>query len=725
MPNIHIALIGNPNSGKTTLFNSFTGAHRRVGNYPGTTVERQQREVERDGRRAVVTDLPGTYSLSAYTQEERVTRREIADGKPDVVVDVVNAGVLERNLYLALQILELGAPLALSLNMMDEARKKGLRVNAARLSELLGIPVRETVARTGDGVDDLMQAAVDYALERKGQEWKPLRISYGPDLDPVLDDMEAKIKAAGFLAARWPARWTALKYLENDQDIIMQGRKEGGLSRELEQMTRNLAKHLEDSLNTTPEARIADYRYGYINSLLRQGVITREEQREKHLEFSERLDAVLTHKLFGPLCMLGVLYATYQISISLGDIPLGWVEDFFSWLSTVVNAAMPEGMLRSLLVDGVIAGVGGVLGFVPLIMLMFLCVSFMEDSGYMARVAYMLDRVFRFFGLHGCSVMPYIISGGIPGGCAVPGIMAARTLRTTRERIATILTAPLMVCGAKVPVFLLLTTAFFAGQEGLIMFLITLAGWFAALLTASALRGTLLRGEATPFVMELPPYRLPTLWGLLLHTWLRAWEYIKKAGTVILAISVLMWAFITFPELPEDRAAAFEQRRQAIESAERAGESPAVKDLLEEVDKAEREAALEYSAAGRLGRLIEPAGRAAGFDWQTNIALLGGFAAKEVIVSTLGIAYSLGEVDAGESDSLRERLAGDPSWNKARALALMFFVMLYAPCFVTVVVIRRETGSWGWAGLSVVFNTLLAFAVATGVYQAGTLLLKS
>ncbi|MCL1985770.1 MAG: ferrous iron transporter B, partial [Betaproteobacteria bacterium] len=405
MANIRIALVGNPNSGKTTLFNAFTGAHRRVGNYPGTTVERQQREVERHGQHAVVTDLPGSYSLSAYTQEERVTRREITQGKPDVVVDVLNAGVLERNLYLAVQIMELGVPLVLGLNMMDEAHKKGLRVDAARLAELLGVPVYETVAKVGIGVDDLMYAAIERALEYRGQEWQPLRISYGPDLDPVLDEMEKAIQSADFLTREYPVRWTAIKYLEGDEDIIAQGRRAGKIGPELEQMANILAEHLGNSLNTTPEARLADYRYGYINSLLRQGVVTREEEdRERHLEFSERLDSVLTQQVLGPVLMLAILYMTYQVSFCLGEIPMGWVEGFFKWLGETISAAMPEGLTRSLLVDGIIAGVGGVMSFVPLIMCMFLCVAFMEDSGYMARVAYMLDRLFRMFGLHGSSV---------------------------------------------------------------------------------------------------------------------------------------------------------------------------------------------------------------------------------------------------------------------------------------------------------------------------------
>jgi len=336
----------------------------------------------------------------------------------------------------------------------------------------------------------------------------------------------------------------------------------------------------------------------------------------------------------------------------------------------------------------------------------------------MARVAYMLDRLFRMFGLHGSSVMPYIISGGIPGGCAVPGILAARTLRTTRERIATILTAPLMVCGAKVPVFLLLTTVFFAGREGGVMFGITLAGWVAALFSAFLLRNTLLRGEATPFVMELPPYRMPTFQGLLFHAWLRAWEYIQKAGTVILAISVLMWAFITLPELPADRAEEFTRKVRPIQSGNELA-TPEKEKTPASLEAARKQAALQYSFAGRVGMALESVGKLAGFDWQTNVALLGGFAAKEVIVSTLGIAYSLEAVDKEDTQSLRGRLRSDPSWNKARALAMMFFVMLYAPCFVTVVVIRRETNSWSWAGLSIVFNTLLAYGVAVAVYQVG------
>jgi ferrous iron transport protein B len=375
-------------------------------------------------------------------------------------------------------------------------------------------------------------------------------------------------------------------------------------------------------------------------------------------------------------------------------------------------------MLRSLVVSGVIDGVGGVLSFVPLILLMFFGIAFLEDSGYLARVAFMLDRVFRIFGLHGNSVMAFIVAGGIAGGCAVPGVMAARTLRSPRERLATLLTVPFMNCGAKLPVFAVLIAAFFAEARETVMFAITLISWAGALLAAKLLRSTVIRGPATPFVMELPPYRVPTLRGLLIHTWERTWQYIKKAGTVILAIAIVLWAMMTFPALSDAHSEKFERERAVLlasASTERAGE-------LEAVDRAEAEAGLRHSVAGRIGGALERVTRWAGFDWRTNIALLGGFGAKEVVVSTLGTAYSLGEVDPGRSGGLAETLASNPRWNRAVAWSLIIFTIFYAPCSVTVVCIVREAGSWKWGAFSVLFNTAVAFALAVLVYQAGVAL---
>lgn len=716
-----IALAGNPNSGKTTAFNALTGARQHVGNYPGITVDKKEGRVRLDGREVHIIDLPGTYSLTAYTQEELVARSYVVDERPDVVVDVLNSAALERNLYLAVQFLEMGVPVALGLNMMDEARKQGIEIDVARLSRTLGVPVRETVARSGEGVKELLQDAVEFGDSRSKQPWTPLEISYGADIDPVLRAMTARIESEKFLD-KYPARWVAIKYIEGDEEMMRLGRDAGPLALELEAQVKEVADHLQSTLNTYPEAVIADYRYGFIASVLRDGVVKRRDEMTDRIQFSDRLDKVLTHQLFGPLIMLGLLYLIYEITFAIGEIPMGWVEEMFGWLNETASAALPDGLLKSLIVSGIIDGVGGVMGFVPLILFMFLQIAFLEDSGYMARIAYMLDRVFRMFGLHGCSVMPFIVSGGIAGGCAVPGVMATRTLRSRKEKLATLITAPFMACGAKVPVFILFVGIFFADNEAAVMFSLTLGGWVAALLVARLLRSTLIKGESTPFVMELPPYRIPTLRGLLIHTWERTWQYIKKAGTVILAISILLWVAMTFPELPDTQVAQFESQRQLItgqmEAAEAEGHDVApMEEALAAVDAEEAMAGLRYSAAGRVGTAIESVTSVAGFDWRTNIALVGGIAAKEVIVSTLGTAYSLGEVDPEESGSLAERIANDPSWNPARALALMLFVLLYAPCFVAVVAIKQEAGSWGWAGFSVVFNTILAFAVATVVYQ--------
>lgn len=425
--------------------------------------------------------------------------------------------------------------------------------------------------------------------------------------------------------------------------------------------------------------------------------------------------------------MLGVLYLMYQITFEVGAYPQGWVEDGFGLLGDFFKDVLPEGLVSSLVVDGVIAGVGGVLSFVPLIMIMFALISFLEDSGYMARMAYMMDRVFRFFGLHGASVMPYVISGGIAGGCAIPGAMATRTLRSPKEKLATLLTLPYMTCGAKLPVFLLLAGAFFPENAATVMFGIMLAGWIFALVVARLLRSSIVKGEATPFVMELPPYRMPTLLSVLLHCWERAWMYIKKAGTVLLAISVVIWAAMTFPSLPEEAAAPHEARIAALEGRLEALPAGAAEreDVEEELARARDafgEEKLAYSVAGRLGKWVEPVTRPAGFDWRTDIALIAGVAAKEAVVSTMGTAWALGEQDPDDAEPLAERLKSDPGWSKATALALMLFVLLYSPCFVALVVIRQEAGNWGWVAFSILFNTALAYAVAVGVYQAGRIL---
>lgn len=839
-----IAIAGNPNAGKTTAFNWYTGARQHVGNYPGITVEQKRGTANLDGRSISLVDLPGTYSLTAYSLEEVVARRVLAEDKPGAVLDVINAAVLERNLYLTVQILEMGVPVVLALNMMDEAKAKGMSIDVGKLKALTGLTAVPTVARTGEGLKEALAKAVE--LSDSDAPRVPLEISYGPDIDGALADMAPVIEKANLFADKYPARWLALKYLENDEDVIKQV-KDASLAvhESLTDMAGKVADHIKTTLNSYPEALIADYRYGYISSILRQGVLTEQDDTQNRVAVSDKIDSVLTNKILGPLILAGVLYVMYFITIEVGDYPLGWVESFFEWLDGAVGDMLPDGLLKSLITAGIIGGVGGVMGFVPLIMLMFLLISILEDSGYMARVAYMLDRVFRFFGLHGASIMPFIISGGIAGGCAVPGVMATRTLRSPRERLATMLTAPFMACGAKLPVFLLFVSIFFESHKALIMMGLTLFGWVTALLVSLLLRSTIIKGESTPFVMELPPYRFPTLSGVVIHTWERTWQYIKKAGTVILAISILMWAAMTFPSLPQEATERYEARKAPLEeqlaaypykgladalaeveeelegaapgSAEAAeleskkeelekqlealpvghleasikaleeqrGELPedeAAESLKEQINSLEtalvrldpnsagaralqenlervtteyaktprgaldiliaqkqeeldvmpekqlqsqiddignEEAmdALRSSYAGRVGTALEPITAPAGFDWRTNIALVGGIAAKEVVISTLGTAYALGEIDEDNESTLSDRIRADDHWTMANAVALLLFTLLYSPCFVTLAVIKQESGKWRWLFFSLFFNLALAYGVAVAANQ--------
>jgi len=721
---IAIALAGNPNSGKTTLFNRLTGARQHVGNYPGVTVEKKQGVFTYEDWEIEVTDLPGTYSLSAYSVEELVARDFIINERPDVVVDIVDASNLERNLYLSCQFLELGVPMVIALNMVDVAESRGIEIDADRLASLLGVPVVPIVARTGKGLEQLFRAIIKTAAASSTVH--PVLLRYGSDLDEAIREMIPLIEQNNLLTDLYPARWIALKFLEHDDQILAKAQEQDPqCSKQLLAICDRVTQHLQQTMEVYPESVIADHRYGYIKSILHQGVV-REKFVGDRLYTSDRIDKVVTHRLVGPLIMAAILYGLYTFTFNFSTSLVDILADLFAIASRSIDMTLPDGPLKSLLIAGVIDGMGGVLGFVPIIMFMFFGIAVLEDSGYLARVAFMMDRIFHFFGLHGSSVMPFIVSGGIAGGCAVPGVMATRTLRSPKERMATLLTVPFMNCGAKLPVLTLLIGAFFSAHQARYMFLATVAAWIVALVAAKFLRMTVLRGESTPFVMELPPYRFPTIRGLLIHTWERTWQYVKKAGTVILGISILLWAMMTYPGLDADQQKQFAKQRQLIEqqaltdSGNREKEKMAEK--LTAIARQESEARLRGSLAGRIGTSLESISHLAGFDWRTNIALLGGFAAKEVIISTLGTAYSLGEVNGDEKASLQERLRADPHWNPVVALAVLSFIMFYAPCFVTIVCIAREAGSWKWAFFSMAFNTAFAFILAAAIYQIGTLL---
>ncbi|MEW5722990.1 MAG: ferrous iron transport protein B [Thermodesulfobacteriota bacterium] len=776
---ITIALAGNPNSGKTSLFNSLTGARAHVGNYPGVTVEKKAGYHRHGDREIHVVDLPGTYSLTAYSLEELVARNFVLDERPDVVVDVVDAANLERNLYLTVQFMEIGVPVVVALNMVDMAESRGLSIDLAKLRDLLGLEVAPTVARSGRGLDELMEAVLRTAA--RTEDPPPRRIRYGPDLDPQIDEISGLLEKSRLETDKYPPRWLAIKLLEGDRQVRDLLDQDPASARRINQAVEAVARHIRTTLDDEPEGIIADHRYGFITSVTKQAVTSVRDIRRT---FSDLVDLAALNRLLGPLLLLAVLYGVYQFTFLVSEPFVGWFESFFAWLSGAVREMLPEGLLQSLIASGIIDGVGGVLGFVPLIAFMFFAIAILEDSGYMARIAFIMDRVLRTFGLHGSSVLALMVGGGLSGGCAVPGVMAARTLRDPKERLATILVTPFMNCGAKLPVYAVLIGAFFSHYRGQMMFLLTLIAWAMAMLSARLLRWSILKGRQTPFVMELPPYRLPTVRGLLIHTWERVWAYIKKAGTVILAISVVLWALMTFPGPPEDLERVFEHQRRQVELAFR--NSPAAKILKDEGARAEFEAYLEefrdrprpgrgpegppgfadlargvlayeageigpeslsvmdaaardvverhkalarlegaadqaglkFSAAGRIGRTLEPLTAPLSFDWRTNIALIGGFAAKEVILATLGTAYSLSQTEIEAEEPLSRRLAATPGWTPLSAFVLMLFVMLYAPCFVTLAVITREAG-WRWALFALIYNTALAYVICAALNTAG------
>lgn len=716
-----IALAGNPNCGKTTLFNAYTGSRQHVGNYPGVTVDRKEGTISVDNTPVTLVDLPGTYSLTAYSQEELVARDELSLGRVDAVIDCADASALERNMLLTVQMMEMGMPVVLACNMMDEARKAGIHIDMQKLSEQLGAPVLPIVARNGEGIREVARAALD--LAKKGRK-EPLHINYGPELTEAVEALEKRLSEEKILIDRYHPHWTALKLLEGDtkvQESVREARPD--LAPEILSYCEGIEEKVKAATQATCESVITDARYGYIRGLLAQGVVKQDPGKDR-LALSDRLDKILTNRFLGPLIMIGVLYLMFVITFNLGAYPQAWLEDFFAWMGSELGDHMDDGLLKSLICDGIIAGVGGVVSFVPLIAIMFALIAFIEDSGYMARIAYMMDRIFRFFGLHGASVMPYIIAGGIAGGCAIPGVMATRTLRSPKEKLATLLTLPFMCCGAKVPCFLLLIAAFFPKSPALAFFLVLCCGWVGALLMASLLRHTIIRGAGTPFVMELPPYRLPTIFSILMHMWERTWMYLKKAGTIILAISIVIWAAMTFPSLPDSQKAPFEEKVAALEGQQKGlqEDSEQYKALQDQIDEANNDLAaaqLRYSYGGRIGVAIEPVTKYLGFTWRTNIALVAGVAAKEAVVSTLGTAYSMGEQDPEDAAPLGERLKQDPDFTPAVALSLMIFILFYSPCFVSLVVIKSEAGGWRWLFFSMIVDTIFAAILAFIAYNIG------
>jgi ferrous iron transport protein B len=683
MKKIKVALAGNPNSGKTTIFNLLTGAHQHVGNYPGVTVEQKEGLCKYDGHEIVFVDLPGTYSLTAYTIEEIVSRNFIIEEQPDVVVDIVDASSIERNLYMATQLIEMNVPLILAFNMSDIAEQKGLLFDIEQLSRLFEAPIVPTIGNKGKGKKELLDAIIRTAQMNRGR--RTHNINYGEEIEDELARIEAIITAKEHqLADKYGSRWLAIKLLELDDDITKKIQ-----SRELINAVKAGIEHLKSIFGDEPEVVMADRRYGFISGACQETIRTTVESRHG---YSDMIDAVVTNRILGLPIFLILMYLVFFLTFKIGKYPMGWLEMFFKESAQIIDGFWPAGSeswLRSLLVDGVISGVGGVIVFLPNILLLFLAIAMLEDSGYMARAAFVMDRIMHKIGLHGKSFIPMLIGFG----CSVPAIMATRILENRRNRITTIMVIPLMSCGARLTIYALIIPAFFSDKwDGPVMWLIYLIGIILAIICIKLLRLTFFKGDTIPFVMELPPYRVPTLKSVCLHMWHRGWMYLKKAGTIILAISILLWFASSYPK-------------------------PGVESLAGMSDEQTQQAGLRASLIGKLGCGIEPVIKPLGFDWKIGTALIGATAAKEVFVSQLAIVYAVGSADEGTT-TLRQHLRAN--YTPLTGFCIMLFCLIYAPCMATIAMTKQETNSWGWAIFQFFGLTVLAYIITLAVYQVGS-----
>jgi ferrous iron transport protein B len=784
-----IAVVGNPNSGKTCLFNGLTGASQHVGNYPGITVEFVSGESDFHGETVKITDLPGIYSMTAYSQEEIVSRDHILNQRPDLILNVVDASNLERNLYLTAQLVELNIPMVIALNMIDIADRKGIAIDYAVLSSIIGAEAVPTIASRKYGFSKLKNACINTIRAKK----LPHPTAFPHELESVLPELEKAISGMKNFAGAPPVRWIALKLLEDDQLVlenIRQNSEWENISKALQKAKRQIEQHSHEDSPTA----VAESRHAFAAGVIHAATQMSENAR---LMLSDRIDRIVCNRFLGPVILCAVVYSlfifVFQISREINWIPqfngvwtspTGLLELFFAGLNRFAGNAIELPWMKSLICDGVISGVGSVMSFVPLIFFMFLFISTLEDSGYIARVAFIMDRLLKMFGLQGKSILAMLISGGLgAGGCAVPGVMAARALREEKDRLITILVAPFMNCGAKMPVYAMLIAAFFSSAQGTMMFLLWMISWGFALGSALVLRKTIIRGEQTPFVMELPVYHLPTLNGILIDTWSRTYMYIKKAATVILAVNLILWALMYYPRYDakpledsiktagnifisqaqyspypaifasgelentikflknyaapskqSEHLAELTRLRQnfasELESYKKSGKTAneaivkayaIYQAKITALSNQSAQQQLRHSFAGMAGAFLTPATSIAGFDWKENIALIGGLAAKEVILGTLGTAYAMGETAAGNSTSISQRLAEDPGWSRVRAFAMLVFVMAYAPCLATLATIKKETGKWRWAAFSAVYSTVLAFIAAAMIYQIGSI----
>jgi ferrous iron transport protein B len=719
---LSIALAGNPNSGKTTIFNNITGTRQKVGNWPGVTVEKKEGSINKSGYDLKIIDLPGTYSLTPFSIEEIVARNFILEERPDVVIDIIDASNLERSLYLATQLREIDCKVLFALNMADVARTRGIKIDDKKLSELLAVPVVFTIGNKNKGIETLLEKAIelaesDYVLPKKR------RVKYSKDIEDSISKIEHFIGNHAADSIPYNTRWTAIKLLEDDKIVkerVLE--KTGKFGEDILREIDNHRKFLVDRFDDDPEIIMTDERYGFIAGIIMEVLTTSIKQR---VDISRNVDLVLTNRFVGFPIFIFFIWAMFQLTFSLGAYPMDWINSGISLFSALLAHVLPENIVKDFLINGIIAGVGSVIIFLPNILILFFCIALFEDTGYMSRAAFLMDKIMHLIGLHGKSFIPMLMGFG----CNVPAIMASRTLESEKDRTLTILITPFMSCSARLPVYIILAGAFFGAKAGTVIFGIYLLGIILSIITGRLFRSTLLRGADAPFVMELPPYRIPMIKSLMIHMWDRSKIFIKKMGGYILIGSVVVWTLTAFPQnisysknydLEIEQVKTYFQTE--IDTAQESDKAllaqkrdVAVAKLITE-KKAEK---AEKSFMGRIGKVVAPIFSPIGIDWRGSVALLTGFVAKEIVVSTMGILYA---ADNGKNSEALKNALLSSGMTPIAALAMMVFVLLYMPCLATLAAIRRETASLKWMIFSISYSTLLAWGMAFLVYQGGKMI---
>lgn len=719
-----IALAGNPNSGKTTIFNNLTGAHQKVGNWSGVTVEKKEGVINRHGYELKIIDLPGTYSLTPFSIEEIVARNFILEEHPDVVIDIIDASNLERSLYLATQLREIDCKVLFALNMADMAQSRGVKIHTEKLSDLLDVPIVFTVGNKNEGMDALLIKAIELA-ERTHHTPEGRKVRYSQDIESAISRLQDFLQKNVSGTLPYNDRWTAIKLIEDDKIVRDQMLALAGDARKTVEDEIQLARqYIMDRFDDDPEIIMTDERYGFIAGIVKETVTTSARQR---VDISRNIDRVLTNRFVGFPIFVFFIWAMFQLTFTVGEFPKAWIQSGVSWLSSALEIHLSDSLFKDLLLNGVVAGVGSVVVFLPNILILFFCISLFEDTGYMARTAFLMDKIMHMIGLHGKSFIPMLMGFG----CNVPAIMATRTLESEKDRILTVLITPFMSCSARLPIYIVMAGTFFAGRAGTVIFSLYLVGIVLSIITGRMLRSTLLKGMDAPFVMELPPYRVPMARSVMIHMWERSKMFLKKMGNIILIGSVIVWALSAFPRnitYSKDFYSEIQQLQQKAAAADRqASVDLSARSALEKETEASIEAIkrnmqaekIENSYMGRLGKMIAPVFSPLGIDWRGSVALLSGFVAKEIVVSTMGILYATeGDKD---SEALRTALLSS-GMTRLSAVSMLVFVLLYLPCLATMAAIRRELRSWKWMLFSVGYSTSLAWVMAFLVFQGGKLL---